>query len=180
METKLKRGLTAAGIGLGGLLAGVVLAATLTAVAADDAPGAGAGQADPSRPQRPDEELLTGATADKVKAAALAKYPGPRSSDIETDSDGVYEATTCKADGTPVTVEVDKTFEVTGEEAGGFGGRGRRGPGTDDGAGSEAPPSDARLSRPARAAGCSAPASTAAPGRFWAPRSPPARPKALQ
>ena len=51
---------------------------------------------------------------------------------IETDSDGVYEAHLTKADGTPVTVEVDKSFTVTGIEQGGSGGghRGaaRRGP----------------------------------------------------
>ena len=41
---------------------------------------------------RPDEKLLTGTTAAKVKAAALAKYPGATIQRVETDSDGVYEA----------------------------------------------------------------------------------------
>ena len=127
METKLKRGLTAAGIGLGGLLTGVAIATTFSAVAADD-PTSGTTQTDPSQPQRPDEELLTGATADKVEAAALEKYPGATVVRIETDSDGIYEAHLVKADGTPVTVEVDKSFEVTGEEAGPGFGHGHFGP----------------------------------------------------
>ena len=87
----------------------------------------GAGTGDPSQPQRPDEELLTGTTADKVEAAALAKYPGATVVRIETDSDGVYEAHLTTADGQPVTVEVDKSFTVTGTEQGGPGGHG--GPG---------------------------------------------------
>ena len=131
METKLKRGLTAAGIGLGGLLTGVVIATTFSAMAADDptpSPSPRAGQGDQSQPQRPDEELLTGDTADKVRAAALDKYPGATVVRIETDSDGVYEAHLMKADGTPVTVEVNKSFEVTGEEAGPGFGHGHWGP----------------------------------------------------
>ena len=71
-----------------------------------------------------DEELLTGTTADKVRKAALAKYPGATIQRIETDSDGVYEAHLVTADGQPVTVELDKDFTVTGEEAGGHGGHG--------------------------------------------------------
>jgi uncharacterized membrane protein YkoI len=67
------------------------------------------------------EEPLTGDTATKVRDAALATYPGATVDRLETDADGVYEAHLVKADGTPVTVEVDKTFEVTGEEQGGFG-----------------------------------------------------------
>ena len=37
---------------------------------------------------------------------------------VETDSDGVYEAHLTTTDGRRVTVEVDKAFKVTGEEAG--------------------------------------------------------------
>ena len=81
---------------------------------------AGGGNGDPS-------QLLTGNTADKVEAAALAKYPGATVVRIETDSDGVYEAHLTTADGQPVTVEVDKSFAVTGIEQGGPGGQG--GPG---------------------------------------------------
>jgi hypothetical protein len=37
---------------------------------------------------------------------------------VETDSDGVYEAHLTTSDGQRVTVEVDKSFKVTGEESG--------------------------------------------------------------
>ncbi len=124
-----------------GLVAGGLLAGSLTASAADTPttdtegssgtatapPLAGGGNGDPSQPQRADEELLTGSTADKVEAAALAKYPGATVVRIETDSDGVYEAHLTTADGQPVTVEVDRSFAVTGVEQGGPGGTG--GPG---------------------------------------------------
>ena len=137
------RGRTAAMVGGGlaaGLLAGGVLMGALGASAdtADSTSGATSATADAapaprdeSQPQRSDETLLTGDTADKVKAAALAKYPGATVLRIETDSDGVYEAHLTKADGTRVTVEVDKSFTVTGDEAQGPGGPGGpRGGGT--------------------------------------------------
>ncbi len=130
-------------VGLAGLVAGGVLAGTLSATAAntdsgtrpttapDDFGGRYMGQqADPSQPQRADEELLSDDIAAKVKAAALAEYPGATVVRVESDSDGVYEAHLTKADGTPVTVEVDKSFQVTAEEQpghGGFGGPGERG-----------------------------------------------------
>jgi phage repressor protein C with HTH and peptisase S24 domain len=87
-------------------------------------PLAGGGNGDPSQPQRADEELLTGSTADKVEAAALAKHPGATVVRIETDSDGVYEAHLTTAAGQPVTVEVNKSFAVTGVAQGGPGGTG--------------------------------------------------------
>jgi hypothetical protein len=112
-----------AAIGLAGLAAGGVLATTLSATAEDSGNGSGdsAGLTDPSQLQRGEEEALTGETADKVREAALAKYPGATVIRLETDSGGVYEAHLVKADGTPVTVLVGEDFEVTGEEQGGFG-----------------------------------------------------------
>ena len=127
-----------AALALGGLLVGGVLVGTLTASAADSNAGSqnsaygvtpnGAyggpggprhgGNGDQSRSQRPDEKLLTGDTASKVRAAALAKYPGATILRVETDSDGVYEAHLTTSDGRRVTVEVDKAFKVTGEESG--------------------------------------------------------------
>jgi uncharacterized membrane protein YkoI len=70
-----------------------------------------------SRPwggQRSDETLLTGDTASKVREAALAEVPGGTIVRVETDADGdaAYEAHMTKADGTPVTVYVDKSFDV--------------------------------------------------------------------
>jgi hypothetical protein len=89
----------------------------------DDHPQAPLNPGDPTKSQRPDETLLTGDTAAKVKAAALAKYPGATVQRVETDSDGVYEAHLVTKAGDPVTVEMDKSFTVTGTEAhGGPGG----------------------------------------------------------
>ena len=118
----------------GGLLVGGVLAGTLTANAANNGGTYGAanpngaygapagprhgGKVDESRSQRPDEHLLSGDTASKVRAAALARYPGATVLRVETDSDGVYEAHLTTTDGRRVTVEVDKAFKVTGEESG--------------------------------------------------------------
>jgi hypothetical protein len=120
-----------AALAAGGLLAGAVLAGTLSANAAGPttttagqpaatAPGAPAGRGlvDESKSQRPDEHLLSGDTATKVRQAALARYPGATVLRVETDSHGVYEAHLTTADGQRVTVEVGKDFKVTGLEDG--------------------------------------------------------------
>ena len=75
---------------------------------------------DPSKVNHgPDERLLTGQTAAKVKAAALKEVPGSTVIRVETDSgDAVYEAHLQKADGSFVTVLLDKNFNVTGTEEG--------------------------------------------------------------
>ena len=70
--------------------------------------------------QRSDETLLAGDTATKVKQLALAKVgSGATVVRVETDADGhaAYEAHMVKADGTPVTVYVNKSFEVVGVES---------------------------------------------------------------
>ncbi|HEY0364091.1 MAG TPA: hypothetical protein VGC83_17565 [Solirubrobacteraceae bacterium] len=61
------------------------------------------------------ETLLTGDTAAKVKAAALAKVPGATVERVETDADhgSPYEAHVRKSDGTELEVLVDKSFAVT-------------------------------------------------------------------
>lgn len=61
------------------------------------------------------ETLLTGDTAAKVKAAALAKVPGATVERVETDADhgSPYEAHLRKSDGTELEVLVDKSFTVT-------------------------------------------------------------------
>jgi len=158
------------GLVAGGLVAGAVLAGAFAASAADNAgspspssspsssssssgaSGASSGMkadrpanpnpGDESKPQRSDEALLTGDAAQSVKDAVLAKYPGATFVRVETDSDGVYEAHITKADGTATTVELDKNFAITGEEAGGPGGHGgpggpggHGGPGGQDGPG---------------------------------------------
>jgi hypothetical protein len=80
----------------------------------------GATAANPWGNQRSDETLLTGDTLAKVKAAALAKEgSGSTVVRIETDADGhaAYEAHMLKADGTAVTVYVDKSFNVVSVES---------------------------------------------------------------
>ena len=64
--------------------------------------------------QRSDETPLTGDTLSKVSAAALAKVPGGKVVRAETDADGnaAYEAHMTNASGAPVTVYVDKDFNV--------------------------------------------------------------------
>ena len=71
-------------------------------------------------PQRPDETLLTGDTAAKVRAAALAKVSGGTIDRVETDADGhaAYEAHMTRSDGSRVTVYVNKAFEVVGVQSG--------------------------------------------------------------
>ena len=120
----------AAALLAGGLLAGGLLAGTLTANAASTttstaspyaataAAAAQSGRAvDESKSQRPDEHLLSGDTASKVRAAALSKYPGASVLRVETDSDGVYEAHLVTTSGQRVTVEVGTDFTVTGLES---------------------------------------------------------------
>jgi hypothetical protein len=70
--------------------------------------------------QRSDETLLTGDTAAKVRAAALAKVSGGTIERVETDADGnaAYEAHMTRSDGSRVTVYVNKSFEVVGTQAG--------------------------------------------------------------
>jgi uncharacterized membrane protein YkoI len=63
------------------------------------------------------EELLTGDTAARVEAAAMAANPGATVVRVETDAEGAaYEAHIRKADGTPATVKFDASFNVTGTE----------------------------------------------------------------
>jgi hypothetical protein len=141
-----------AALGVAGLVAGGALAGTLAANAADtsssssNSPSAAAapaapaadnagGNVDESKSIRPDEQLLTGDTVNKVRAAALAKYPGATVLRVETDSDGVYEAHLRTSNGERVTVEMGKDFAVTGTETGG---PGRGGPDQDSSSSSSA------------------------------------------
>jgi hypothetical protein len=68
---------------------------------------------------------VTGAAAEKAKAAALAKYPGTVERVVKTPSGG-YVVHVIKADHTEVHVLVNAAFQVTGTATGGpghFGGR---------------------------------------------------------
>jgi hypothetical protein len=129
-----------AGLVAAGVVAGGVLAASLSASAADSStttttpapngstatapaqPGYGGGPHGAmggSSPVRSDEKALSTADAEKVKAAALKAVPGGTVYRVETDAgDGAYEAHMTKADGTAVTVKLDKDFNVIGTEDG--------------------------------------------------------------
>jgi hypothetical protein len=120
----------------GGVIVGGIIAGTVTATAADEGsrtpgsstsqedgrPGHGGGHhgphgnGDPSQPQRSDEELLTGETAEQVTEAVLAEYPDATIERVGTDSGGVYEAHIVTTDDERLTVLVDEDFEVTGTE----------------------------------------------------------------
>jgi hypothetical protein len=65
---------------------------------------------------------VTGAAAEKVKTAALARYPGTIEH-IEQRPDGSYVAHVIRSDGTEIHVLVSKTFGVTDTETGPPGGQ---------------------------------------------------------
>jgi hypothetical protein len=103
-------GLAAGSYGIASAAGGSGAAASTTTAAAPSAQHPWGGQ-------RSDETLLTGDTAAKVKAAALAKVgDGAIIERVETDADGnaAYEAHLVKADGSRATVYVDKQFAVVG------------------------------------------------------------------
>jgi hypothetical protein len=86
--------------------------------------------------QRSGETPLTGDALAKVTQLAKAKVPGGTIVRVETDADGhsAYEAHMVKADGTPVTVYVNKQFEVVSVESGMPGPPGGQAPSSSSGA----------------------------------------------
>lgn len=139
-KRRLPSAIVAAGAAFGLTLAGLGVAAAQTG-SGEDAPATTAAQSEttpstepaPTTPAQEDnrgrrhhrdprrpgggETALTGETADKVSAAALAAVPGGTILRVETDSDGSpYEAHVRTADGTEVVVKVNESFEVTSVE----------------------------------------------------------------
>jgi len=121
-----RKRLASVGLVASGPLAGAILAGTHIAGAQSPTSNGTAtatasnGTTDPATVKHgPGETLLTDGTATKVRAAALAAVPGGTILRVETDSAGSpYEAHVRKADGTIVTVKVDKSFKVTSTESG--------------------------------------------------------------
>jgi len=107
----------------------VVLAALAFGVAAGTYGIANAANGSGSSPSQ-SSSPLTGDSLDKVTQLAKAKVPEGTIVRVETDADGhaAYEAHMVKADGTPVTVYVNKQFEVVSVESGMPGPPGRRAP----------------------------------------------------
>jgi hypothetical protein len=98
-------------------------AVTATAAASSATAPSGATTTNPWGNQRSDETLLTGTALEQVKAVALAKIGSDATIvRVETDSDAsltghaAYEAHIVKADGTTVTVYVDKSFNYVSTE----------------------------------------------------------------
>jgi hypothetical protein len=121
LVTALAVGLGAGSYGVAGAASGsgnsTTTTTTSTSTARPSAPP-GASAQNPWRNQRSDETLLTGDALAKVTAVAQAKVPGGTIVRVETDADGhgAYEAHMTKADGTPVTVYVDKSFDFVSVE----------------------------------------------------------------
>jgi hypothetical protein len=134
MNTTIKKGVAAGALLLSGLAMGGMAASSLSASAATNTETSTvantAPSLDPTKSIRSDEHLLTGSTASKVRAAALAKYPNATIQRVETDSEGVYEAHIVTATGDQVIVQVGKDFAVTGTQTGGGPGSGDTAPGT--------------------------------------------------
>jgi hypothetical protein len=116
MQKKTRTIITSGVLLLAGFGGGAVLASTGAASAAT---GSGSSStADKADNGHAGEKALTGTTADKVKAAAIAKYPAAKIVRLETDSDGVYEAHVTTTAGADVIVQVGKDFTVTGTQTG--------------------------------------------------------------
>jgi hypothetical protein len=110
-------GLVATGLVVGGIMAGSHLAGAEGATSGTQATAVT--QAANDSGHGPDETLLTGTTASRVRAAALEAVPGGTILRVETDSEGSpYEAHVRRPDGTMVTVKVDEAFNVTATETG--------------------------------------------------------------
>ena len=114
-------GIASAASGSGSTPSTTASTAAPSTAAPSQAPAAppGASAQNPWGAQRSDETLLTGDTASRVQALAVAKVgSGATVVRVETDADGhaAYEVHMVKADGTPVTVYVDKSFNVVSVE----------------------------------------------------------------
>ena len=115
---------SAAVVGIAGWSYGIASAASGSTAGTTTQPTTAAAQ--PSTPsqsqpwggQRSDETPLTGDALAKVTAAAKAKVSGGTIVRVETDADGnaAYEAHMTQSDGTPVTVYVDKSYNVVSVE----------------------------------------------------------------
>jgi hypothetical protein len=105
-------GLVASGVVAGGILAGTLSASADTGTTATDS-STSETAGDPSQPQRPGEQLLTGDTKAQVEKAVLAEYPDATIERTETDSAGVYESHIVTPDGERLIVQVGEDFSVT-------------------------------------------------------------------
>jgi len=113
-------GIAAGSYGVASAASGSSSSSTTTTTAGTPSAPPGATAQNPWGNQRSDETPLTGDALAAVKSAALAKVgSGATVVRIETDADGhgTYEAHMLKADGTPVTVYLDKSYNVLSVES---------------------------------------------------------------
>jgi hypothetical protein len=116
-----RKALVALTLVVSGAIAGGAAVVATSASATEPTPSA-------SSSSNAGETALTGDTLTKVKDAVLARYRNATFERVETDSDGVYEAHITTAAGDQVTVELDKSYAITGTETGhGRGGKGGAG-----------------------------------------------------
>ena len=125
---KKKAVTTLAAIAAAGLGGSAIAGAAQSGTSDNGSSSSTGGSTNRTAAERPNETPLTGETAAKVKAAALAKVSGTVLR-VETDDGGVYEAHVRRADGTEVEVKVDKSFAVTAVQEHGRGDGRRRGGG---------------------------------------------------
>jgi uncharacterized membrane protein YkoI len=91
---------------VGGALAVVVLAVSGVAIA-----GAAGGDDDGS------DKAITGQALDRASAAALEHTGGGKVTETEAgDEEGAYEVEVTRADGSQVDVQLDRDFNVVGDE----------------------------------------------------------------
>ncbi|HET7486316.1 MAG TPA: hypothetical protein VFJ85_00205 [Acidimicrobiales bacterium] len=130
----IRKALVAAGLAGSALVGGAVGANLIGTAGAQTSATAAASTQAPAQPGPPagfdpakgghvangiTETVLTGDTAEKVKAAALAAVPGGTIQRVENDAEGdAYEAHMVKSDGSLVTVKLDAGFNVTTIESG--------------------------------------------------------------
>jgi hypothetical protein len=128
-------GVGAAGIASAASGSGSTTTVPATITGANTATNTGSGSSlgpavDPATlPNGPGETVLTGDTATKVTAAALAADPGATVIRVETDSSGhAYEAHLKNADGSVTTLYFTSSFAADGQDTGfGHGGPGHDG-----------------------------------------------------
>ena len=117
---------TTVGLVAAGGLASIALSAPLLAQAAtpspapSSTPSATGGSTGSAPMPRGGETALTGETAQKVRAAALAAVPGATVRRVTTEHPGAtnpYEAHLIKSDGSRVTALVSSTFTVLSVES---------------------------------------------------------------
>jgi cytoskeletal protein RodZ len=143
MFGSLRKGLmVAAALGalaLGGsALAGAATKQSSTTNSASSTSGSGSSSTTQSRASMPDhgtaahedtEKPVTGAAADKAKAAAVKSVGSGTAGEVTSDFTGDgYEVTVTKADGSKTEVHLDKSFNVRQGPGGGHDGDGPGGP----------------------------------------------------